>query len=164
MKIKYEPKFKTSQAKALPVILLVIGIIFAVVYFKTDLVNQFFGGYQNQQVTYYQWTDERGEMVVSRNKPTTTNDYITFQSSEDLMKNENIVDQDLIDRSNNSQTSTSQQNSKKEKSENTVSKMYPFGAMDKAKNCVNLSSQLADAKNRGQDTTELKKQYAKECG
>jgi len=160
MKLVQSQNFIKTEAKALPLLLLVIGIIFALVYFKTDLLT----GASNQQVTYYQWTDPRGEMVVSRNKPTSTDDYITFQASEDLMQNENNVDQDLIDRSNNSQTSSSQNTQKKNSTgEGTISNAYPFKAMNKAKNCTNLSGQIADARNRGKDTTELKKQHAKEC-
>jgi len=167
MKTHFSLEVKNNHGKAMPVILLVVAIIAVVLYLKTDLFDQainYFSGSQNQQVTYYQWTDERGEMIVSRNKPTTTDDYISFQSSKDLMKDENIVDQNLINKNHNQQSNSSQQNQqKKTNGKGAVSSMYPFNSMSKAKNCVNLSSQIADAKNRGQDTSELKKKHAKEC-
>jgi len=164
MPIKNVLKYKTSQAKAMPIILIVIAIIFAVIYFKTDLINQVIGDSQNQPVTYYQWTDERGEMIVSRNKPTSTDDYISFQSSENLIQSENNIDQDLIARSKNIQPNTPQQDQQKKSSgKGSISSVYPFNAMNKVRNCTNLSTQIADARNRGKDTSELKKRHAKEC-
>lgn len=165
---KFSRELKETHGKALPIILLVIAIVFVVLYLKTDLIDRaysYISGSQNQQVTYYQWTDAGGEMVISRNKPTTTDEYISFQASEDLMKNEHNVDQDLIDKSKNIRSTSTQQDKKNEKSSGngSISNAYPFKAMNKARNCTNLSSQIADARNRGKDTSKLKEQHAKEC-
>jgi len=56
------------------------------------------------------------------------------------------------------------QQSSKNSRENAAKSMYPFSAMDKAKNCIQLSAKIADAKNRGVEHSKLSKQHAKECG
>jgi len=57
---------------------------------------------------------------------------------------------------------TSQSNS--QNSNDSSTNKSPFGAMNKAKDCVNLSNQIATARSRGQDTSELKKRYTEVCG
>jgi len=158
-------------------IFLVLTIAIVIIYSTTDLFEQgsrymsaLASGGNSQQVTYYQWTDDQDEMVVSRIKPSSEIEYISFQASEDLMISENRVDQALIDKGNDYRASMSQQNQRKKTSgsvaSGSTSSMYPFNAISKTKNCVKLSGQMADA-NRQQDKSKLKKlrqQHAKECG
>ena len=157
-------------------IFLVLTIALVIIYSTTNLFEQGFryvsvliSGGNNQQVTYYQWTDNKGEMVVSRIKPGSEIEYMAFQASEDLMTSENKVDQELINKGNNYRASMSQQDQQKTISSpasGSSTSMYPLNAISKTKNCVRLSGQVADA-NRQQDKSKLKKlreQHAKECG
>lgn len=157
-------------------ILIILTITMIIIYSTTNLLEQAFqytsdliSTDNNQQVTYYQWTDNKGEMVVSRIKPSTEVEYIAFQASEDLMISENTVDQALINKGNDYRASLSQQDQQKTESSpasGSSTSMYPFKAISKTKNCVKLSGQVADA-NRQQDKSKLKKlrqQHAKECG
>lgn len=158
-------------------ILIVLTIAVVITYATTDLLER---GYQytnemifasdNQQVIYYQWTDNNGEMVVSRIKPDSEVEYISFQASEDLINTENDVDQTLINKGNDYRASMSQRAQSKSTSGSAASSsttsIYPLNAIAKTKNCVKLSGQMADA-NRQQDTSKLKKlsqQHSKECG
>ena len=158
-------------------ILIVLTIVVIIIYSTTDLLEQ---GYQytnnlissgtKQQVTYYQWTDNKGEMIVSRIKPDPEIEYIIFQASEDLMLSENNVDQALINKGNDYRASMSQQSQKNKVSGSTIggstTSMYPFNAISKTKKCVKLSGQIADA-NRQQNKSKLMKlrqQHSKECG
>ena len=146
-------------------IFLVLTIAIVIIYSTTDLFEQgsrymsalALGG-NSQQVTYYQWTDDQDEMVVSRIKPSSEIEYISFQASEDLMISENKVDQALIDKGNDYRANVSQQSQQKKTKHSTTSSsttsMYPFNALTKTKNCVKLSGQMADA-NRQQDKAKM---------
>ena len=149
---------------------LILGILFYTGYLQKgfnkaknllDIDNN------NSQVTYYQWTDASGTMIISRNKPANNMAFISFQGSEDLVKNENNVDSDLIAKSKNIQPSlsktSSERKSNKSKGNLTGSSIGPFKAMQKAKNCTNLSMQMGAAKGDKKKKQELAARHAKEC-
>ncbi|MCW8877176.1 MAG: DUF4124 domain-containing protein [Kangiellaceae bacterium] len=123
------------------------------------------------QVTYYQWTDSQGRPVISQTPPKGNQDYIAFEASSDLMKNENIVDEELLQQSaqatasvlSGNQATTNKSKGAKDGSSITVG---PFAAIGKAKNCTNLASQVAAANRESpssEKTKSLKNQYNKEC-
>ena len=161
------------------VVLLMIGSIVGYLYVKTDYLHKAYNkltaalGIENQasQVTYYQWTDSQGNPVISQTPPKDEQNYITFQASSDLMKNENIVDEELLNQSaqatasmlNANQAATSKNKAAEDGSSVTVG---PFAAIGKAKNCTSLSSQVAAANREApnsEKTKTLKNQYNKEC-
>jgi len=158
-------------------VFIILTVVVIIIYSATDLFEQGFryvnllaSGENNQQITYYQWTDDKGEMVVSQIKPDSNVEYISFQGSEDLVNTENNVDQALINKGNDYRASMSQQQQSKKTSgkaaASSTTSIYPLNAIGKTKTCVKLSGQMADA-NRQQDTSKLKKlrqQHAKECG
>ena len=156
------------MTKAIFIILTIAGMI---IYTTTDLFEQ---GYQytsnlissrdSQQVTYYQWTDNKGEMVVSRIKPDSNIEYISFEASEDLMISENKVDQALINKGNDYRASMSKQKKTgRSAGSGSTGSMYPFSAISKTKNCVKLSGQIAEANRQQKDSSKLRQQHAKEC-
>ncbi len=160
------------MTKTVFIILTIAGVI---IYSTTDLFEQGYqysskliSGRDSQQVTYYQWTDNKGEMVVSRIKPDSNIEYISFDASEDLMISENKVDQALINKGNDYRASLSEQSQKKRtansKNSGATSSMYPFSAISKTKNCVKLSGQIAEANRQQKDSSKLRQQHAKECG
>jgi len=172
---------RPSSKRLLIAVAMVIALTF-VIYTTTDYFQQsyrfidenLFGEKQSkQQVTFYQWSDENGKMVISRNKPSKIDNFITFQASNDLMQNENTVDQSLIDKSSRYQADILSQSDKKNVSgnakSNTNSKqepsssVYPFNAISKTKRCVNLSTQMSVARNKKKDISALKERYEKEC-
>ncbi|TQV72909.1 hypothetical protein FLL45_15705 [Aliikangiella marina] len=154
-----------GYGKRLLVVLVFLLTITTILYLKTDYlqqateyVNKTLLGKSdtNSMVTFYQWTNEQGETVISQDKPVQPREYIVFQALPDLIKNENIIDQTLIERSNQyqSQRQSNQQNAVKSQQsgkaktniQSTVSGTI-FEAPTKAKNCVNVAVQHA-ANNR----------------
>ena len=49
-------------------------------------------------VTYYQWTDQHGNMRITRNKPLTTERYYSFQASANLRDYDYPIDPQLLAR------------------------------------------------------------------
>ena len=160
------------------VVLLIIGSIIGYLYVKTDYLQQAYNklsvalGIETKasQITYYQWTDSQGNAVISQSPPKGNQSYITFQASSDLMKNENLVDEELLEQSEQAAASILAGNQaankgKKVKDGSSVT-IGPFAAIGKAKNCTNLSSQIASANRQdpnSEKTQSLKAQYKKEC-
>ena len=151
-------------------------------YFTTDIIQHayhnlsaHFSGTNsaNKLVTYYQWTSDDGEVVISRIKPTANQKYISFQATSDLVKAENTVDQELLNSSNEYKAAVIQSgttgntnktgSSNKTGSQGSASSFYPIQALRKAKICTKLSSQIAEANRNGKDISTLKAQYTKEC-
>ena len=92
----------------------IIRIIVAIVIFGVIVIG-FGGGYfqqgyqfikskisseDKQLITYYQWSDKNGQVVISRSKPKLVEDYITFQGSADLMVTNYDIDPELIEKGN----------------------------------------------------------------
>lgn len=86
-------------------IFLLLIIITSILYATTDYIEK---GYQSihslffdndkKLVTYYQWTADNGETVISQNKPADNIQYISFESTAKLTQNENVIDQSLINK------------------------------------------------------------------
>lgn len=182
MNIKSNRTIKTDHhqsGKTLIVLLILVAVLGGILYTQTNYLQQGLqwvqaqidGQSQTAQVTFYQWTDENGEMQISQLKPVDTTDFISFQADPAFMGSQNQVDQSVLDKGNAYQTGQlAKQNAnnatpskRPSGAKSNVSSMYPFSAMSKTKNCVNLATQISDAKARGKDTSALKKRQAKEC-
>jgi hypothetical protein len=164
----------TSSSNKFLIIISVISLFLFVLYLTTDLIQQTKNLYQttflskkDQQITYYQWSNQHGEMIISQNKPTAQQDYITFQASSDLVKNENKIDHELIKQSNEYRKIIKEDGNKRvserDKQRTVFSKNSPLNAINKTKTCIALSNQLAEANRNGEDISELRKQHADEC-
>lgn len=142
--------------------LLVFIVIGAGVLFflsrNTDLLG-------DKQLTYYQWNDQQGEMIISRNKPEEGIDYITFQGSSSLMDNSNQVDSQLINKAEIAKqvTNASRSSGNSKSNQGSISSTYPFSAMNKTKNCLDIAAKISAASREGKDKTALLARQKKEC-
>jgi len=143
--------------------LLLLVAVLASIYANTGYIQQatdyieenFLSKKSNGElVSYYQWTSASGEVVISREKPSHTNDFISFQASSDLISNDNNVDQNLISQSNRyrDQVLAEEKNSPKTNTESrSTSKTKSatdgtvFSAPAKVKHCVNAALQQGAA-------------------
>jgi hypothetical protein len=136
----------------------------------SERIDGFINGDGDQKVTYYQWANKNGEMVISRAKPTNETAYITFEGSKNLISNQNNVDQDLISRGNAYKTTQSKKaqpiinpNKKRPTNKAIGSSIGPFNAITKTKHCLALSNKIAEANRDAKEISELKRQYSAEC-
>ncbi len=164
--------FKNQSGASIKVFLIIVVVILGGLYATTDYLQK---GYQfamnqisgsAQQVTYYQWTDANGEMVISRTKPTNTDNYISFKAAEDLIKSENNVDQALIEKGYAAQQGLNQQAQQKSggqtKSNGSVL-VGPINSYHKAKHCTDLTTQIQNEKRKGGNAKGLVERHKKEC-
>lgn len=117
-------------------------------------------------VTFYQWTSANGELVVSREKPSHTENYISFQASADLMNSQHNVNQALIAKGNQAKSDYLNQTSQSNKGAGSITAADSgniLGAPAKVKHCLGLSNQIAAKNREGKSSDELEKRHAKEC-
>ena len=164
----------TSISIKLLIVASVITSFLLIIFLTTDLIQQVkihfeaaFLDKKAEQVIFYQWTNQHGEMIISQNKPDNNQQYITFQASSDLIKNENVIDHALI-KQGNEYRQLMKENGKKRVSEREMrhSKFpedSPLNAAHKAKKCVELSYSITEAATNGADTNKLRKQHEEEC-
>lgn len=155
--------------------LLILIVIVVFVASKNDWVQQNYSAVVNklsgeksaaEVVTFYQWTSASGELVVSREKPSHTENYISFQASADLMNSQHNVNQELIAKGNQAKSEYLNQTPQSKKRTGSITAADGgtiFSAPAKVKHCLGLSNQIAAKKREGKSSSELEKRHAREC-
>ena len=142
-------------------------------YYFNDAYN-YINNYANPEqtkelVTYYQWTSATGEQKISREKPQFVEKFMTFQGAANLLNNENKVDAELLRQSAAYQAFLLQQQNKPEETEEETDENTKLtNTYDKAKNCIEMSSQLNIARleevdGKKTNSKELRERIQKEC-
>ncbi|MEE4245233.1 MAG: hypothetical protein V2I33_07465 [Kangiellaceae bacterium] len=131
---------------------------------------------KTKKVTYYQWTDEQGEMIISRNKPNNAAiEYISFIATEELESYEYNIDSELLAIAEEYHNSLNKDGKSSYNLDDALSSStYGSNSIKKVKKCVQLISQLRQRQNqmiygsssssRGQPSVQqLQQQVSQTC-
>lgn len=162
------------KSKRLIIIMFLVIVAVVLVFAKTNVYQQ---GYQwfltvsgakpqsNKMVTYYQWTDHKGELQVSRELPSNSVNYISFQASEDLQQTTNKVDSSVIERGERYRQQVLASDGETRETSGSI----PTGGAEMRGpagiiNCVRINTRIATLKSniRAQTTASDKRKYQTE--
>lgn len=94
---------KSSHNKSWLALMTFLGLaIFWLVLYFTGVIQivaeQFSSESKSHKalITYYQWTSESGQVVISADKPSSNIDFITFEGASNLLSNQNVIDPVLV--------------------------------------------------------------------
>jgi len=96
---------------------------------------------KKQSVTYYQWNDENGEVIVSRQKPKGIDNFISFQSTENLENYSYDIDPDVLAQAQKYHDSF---NEKEDDTQTSGIEGEGIKAIDKTKECVSMVSEIQE--------------------
>ena len=126
------------------------------------------GLYEKPKVksTFYQWVDAKGKLIISKNKPNHTQDFVVIEADSNLLTNNNRVDQELLAKSAAFKNSEENAEPAKENTSSDGSLSSYASSFQKAKHCIEMSQKVA-AVNRelkqDKESNDLRARHKKEC-
>ncbi len=120
-------------------------------------------GLSNQKtnfVTYYQWTSPSGNMVISRDQPS-SGEYITFEAAEDLQDTNYDVDSEVLEKGRQYREELVSVNSDEKNPKSTVQQQEKQTSkhrsiIDKVKACIKVADDISKANRMLQETVSDK--------
>ncbi len=127
------------------------------------------GLYQKPAVksTFYQWLDSNGKLIISKNKPSHTQDFVVIEADSNLLTNRNKVDQTLLSKSAAFKTQSEAKKGNDEHNTSNDGALSGYArSFNKAKHCIEMAQKVA-AVNRelkqDKESNELRARHKKEC-